>query len=279
MRATKTQYETSWIALLGIILSSSVIGWYIVFLGRGIAIDYESIDRMSEKISKSEFTKVELRGNDKPLIIPGSGLFADNEPWMYVAASRPVPAKYQPRDLVEVNLPHGDSNIPIRLQSRTAEQLQTLFGVASERGISLMVSSAYRSIEDQEKLYNDFVTKQGKARADQYVAKPGTSEHHTGFAADVTDASPACAKDSDRCSLSPATAAWLAETAPKYGFIIRYPAGKQPVTGTAYEPWHLRYVGVAFAEQATKANLTFDEFIEQAAPGKKSSYSQTQINR
>lgn len=268
MEKARNRPETSWTGLLIIIIITGVIGWYAVFVGREITLRYDQSDKIANDTATIQSKKVELPKADKSLIIPDYKLFTDGQAWMYVASSRPLSGSYSPSDLIEVDIPHGDSDEVIRLEERTAEQLKKLFARASADGVDLMVSSAYRSVSDQTKLYQAFVQKQGQQLANQYVAKPGTSEHHSGLAVDVTDASSVCATDSDRCNLSPSTAGLLAEIAPDYGFVIRYPSGKQPVTGTAYEPWHLRYVGVALARQLTMSNLTLDEFIEQVAPGR-----------
>jgi D-alanyl-D-alanine carboxypeptidase len=76
-----------------------------------------------------------------------------------------------------------------------------------------------------------------------------------------------CTEDSDTCSLGTSSAAWLAENAWKYGFILRYPDGKRDITGVGYEPWHYRFVGRPLAKAMQGSNLTFDEVIEQLAPG------------
>lgn len=268
MEKVRNHPETSWTWLMIITLLSGVIAWYVVYTGREITLRYDSADQMANATAIVQSKKVELPQSDKPLVIPSYKIFADGEAWMYVSTSRPVAGSYTPTDLVEVDLPHGDSSEAIKLQATTANQLKKLFARSSAEGAELMVSSAYRSVSDQTKLYQSFVQKQGQSAANHYVAKPGMSEHHTGMAVDVTDASSACASDSDRCNLSPATASWLADIAPDFGFVIRYPSGKQPITGTAYEPWHLRYVGVTLAKQLSNSNLTLDEFIEQVAPGR-----------
>lgn len=247
-----------------------VIGWFIIFFGRGIILDYEKIDAMNDKTAHLNMTKVSLPRTDTPLVIPSLALFKDNAAWMYVSSRNDVPASFEPQNLVDVDLPHGDADQPIKLNEMTAKQLKALFAKADADGIGLMVSSAYRSVNDQQNLYDSFIAKQGQAAADQYVAKPGSSEHHTGYAADITDASAACAARSDACNLSPSTAQWIADNSPVFGFIVRYPSGKQPVTGVAYEPWHLRYIGVAAAQRLSESGLTFDEFIQQVAPGRMS---------
>jgi D-alanyl-D-alanine carboxypeptidase len=251
-----------------ITLALATFGWYVIYAARGVELEYNAIDTMATKTTTYETTRIALPQNDSPLYIPDLALFSLNNPWMYVSRTAPLPKTYQPTDLVDVTLPHAASDQPMKLQSRTNAKLTELFTAAEQDGRSLMVASAYRSIEDQQKLYDDFVEKRGETAARQYVALPGTSEHHSGLAVDIDDASNACRQDSDKCELSYQSIAWIAEHAPEYGFIVRFPETKQPVTGTAYEPWHLRYVGVVLARQLTDSGLAFDEFIDQVAPGR-----------
>ncbi|MFR3560233.1 MAG: D-alanyl-D-alanine carboxypeptidase family protein, partial [Paraclostridium sordellii] len=96
----------------------------------------------------------------------------------------------------------------------------------------------------------------GKKEADKYVAKPGKSEHQTGLAIDVTNEDRWFVKSTDE-------AQWLATNAHKYGFILRYPEGKQQITGVAYEPWHIRYVGEKVAKKIYDEQITLEEFLEK----------------
>ncbi|MGB3024082.1 MAG: M15 family metallopeptidase [Candidatus Saccharimonadales bacterium] len=262
------KFNNSSIIILWIIVASVGLSWYAVYSAREILLSYESLDSQLRNIYDRQTTKFLFSNLDRPLYIPDLSLLTLNQPWMYVSRTAPLPSHYLPADLVDVTLPHAASDSPVRLQSRAHQKLTELFAKAKEDGQIFMIASAYRSVTEQQKLYDDFVAKRGEAAAKQYVAQPGTSEHHTGLAVDVDDASPACERDADTCELSYQSIAWLAEHAPDYGFIIRFPSTKQPVTGTAYEPWHLRYVGIVLAKQLTTSGLAFDEFIEQVAPGR-----------
>lgn len=106
---------------------------------------------------------------------------------------------------------------------------------AAKEGINLYVVSGFRSYDIQNQLYNRYVARDGKAEADTYSARPGNSEHQTGLAADINSVS-------DTFENTP-EGKWLANNCYKYGFIIRYPKGKESVTGYIYESWHIRYVG------------------------------------
>ncbi|OYW42367.1 hypothetical protein B7Z28_01580 [Candidatus Saccharibacteria bacterium 32-45-3] len=126
-----------------------------------------------------------------------------------------------------------------------------------------MIASAYRSSADQKELYDLYMTTRGQAFTQQHVAEPGSSEHQTGMSIDVSTLTNTCLSDSDTCTLQPQDILWVEENAPRYGFIQRYPSGKQSITGINGEQWHYRYVGVALAQFLTKHKLTLDEFVEQ----------------
>ena len=106
---------------------------------------------------------------------------------------------------------------------------------ALKSGIKLNVVSGYRSYTRQSTLYNNYVKKDGKAAADTYSARPGYSEHQSGLAADINSV--------EESFINTKEGKWLNENCYKYGFIIRYPKGKDEITGYIYEPWHIRYVG------------------------------------
>lgn len=145
------------------------------------------------------------------------------------------PERYVPADLVSWR---GTSH---QLRPEAATMLQELFdGAASAGHPSLWVNSSYRSYDEQQVTYDYWVRQLGKERADLISAKPGHSEHQLGLAVDV--AGTPCGDLYD-CFGDTPEGKWVAANAHRYGFIIRYPEGGTGVTGYAYEPWHLRYVG------------------------------------
>lgn len=220
-----------------------------------------SRDIYSGRVGTTEFTGIEGLLN-----IPTWEVFQSGNIWTLVSADNPLPDTYTPADLIRLELTHGDNNETMQVQSRLIAPLTKLYSDAEAAGYPLMISSAYRSIADQEALYEEFVSTQGQAAAKRYVADPGSSEHHTGLAVDFSNASNACITDSDKCSLGLDTSSWLARNAHKYGFINRYPEGKQPITGIAYEPWHYRYVGIPLATRIYESDLTLDEALTQMRP-------------
>ena len=127
--------------------------------------------------------------------------------------------------------------------------------VMNELNVKLMINSSYRSYEEQEEIYNEF-KKVSLKYADSYAARPGYSEHQTGLAIDITSLEHPSSKsfsESDEYK-------WLIDNCYKYGFILRYPEGKDNITGYKTESWHFRYVGLEAAKKTHDENITFDEY-------------------
>jgi D-alanyl-D-alanine carboxypeptidase len=119
-----------------------------------------------------------------------------------------------------------------------------MFAAAKQAGFNMWNQSGFRSYATQKSLYTGYVNRSGKAQADTYSARPGNSEHQTGLAFDVCATGKACINSGFD---NTPEAKWLSDNAYKYGFILRYPKGKQGETGYMYESWHFRYVGVELA--------------------------------
>lgn len=130
--------------------------------------------------------------------------------------------------------------------------LQNLQTGALEAGFDIPMVSGYRSYTYQEGLYNAYVARDGQAAADRYSARPGHSEHQTGLAFDVGAI--------DNYYGETPAGKWLAAHAHEYGFIIRYPQGKEHITGYMYEPWHIRYLGDV-AKKVYESGLTLEEYL------------------
>ena len=112
--------------------------------------------------------------------------------------------------------------------------------------------SGFRSYATQAQLYQSYVNQEGQAAADRYSARPGYSEHQTGLAFDVIGTDGQLVEDSS-------AAQWLLEHAPDYGFVVRYPRGKESITGYMHEEWHLRYIGKE-AKDVAASGLTLEEY-------------------
>ena len=131
---------------------------------------------------------------------------------------------------------------------------------AKALGFDLVAFSGFRSYEYQTTLYNNYVNRDGKEAADRYSARPGHSEHQTGLAFDIGEKSREDLWLTAEFGETPA-GKWLADNAYKYGFILRYPEGKEDVTGFMYEAWHFRYLGVEKATEVKQTGLTLEEYL------------------
>ena len=146
------------------------------------------------------------------------------------------------------------------LEQETLAHYEALKSKMQEEGIQIELESAYRSVEKQQAVWDEYEQAYGEDYCRQYVAVPGYSEHHTGLALDiclVKDGAVVSSEDPSINDLFAAVHAHLAE----YGFILRYPAAKETITGYSYEPWHIRYVGTEHAQAITTQYLTLEEYL------------------
>lgn len=143
------------------------------------------------------------------------------------------------------------------------DQLVNLINAAGEEKLTLWLASGYRSVEEQQTLYDNAVEdnlalgmsrKEAKAEASRTIADPGHSEHHTGLAVDFNTVSEEFRETPEYT--------WLQEHAHEYGFIQRYSADKEEITGIAEEVWHYRYVGVEHATRMKELNMCLEEYCE-----------------
>ena len=151
-----------------------------------------------------------------------------------------------------------------QVDSRIVEDLEQMFYDMRAVGINPTINEAYRTQEDQEQILQNYIDEyiaqgyteeKARAEADKWVAKPGTSEHQVGLALDING-------DSQYTS-NEMVYNWLAQNAYRYGFVLRYPQGKESITGIDYEPWHYRYVGVAAAEEMYNSGMCLEEYLSE----------------
>ncbi|MDO4376222.1 MAG: M15 family metallopeptidase [bacterium] len=128
---------------------------------------------------------------------------------------------------------------------------------AKKEGYTILIVSSYRSYKDQEDVWKDYKASFGTRKADAYAARAGSSEHETGLAIDVADYYDENDKFEDTDSFK-----WMQANAHKYGYILRYPKGKENITGYSYEAWHYRYVGIETATKVYNEGITYDEYYE-----------------
>lgn len=127
------------------------------------------------------------------------------------------------------------------------EQYKKMWKAANKEGLTFLVNSSYRTLEEQQEEYDLF--------GDEYASRPGFSEHQTGLALDIVTHGTIGNSFEDTDEFE-----WLQNHAHEYGFILRYPKGKENITGYEYESWHYRYLGTELATKVYKSSLTYDEY-------------------
>ncbi len=187
---------------------------------------------------------------------------------VFVNKEYALPKSYRPENLVTpdvlFNLITYDERTLMRPEA--ADALEKLFEAAKDDGIILYGISGFRSYERQYKIFTNNIVKKGKKYTLRYSAVPGTSEHQTGLAIDVSAKSLNFKLSSNFASSQEGL--WLAKNAHNYGYIIRYPEGSEAITGYAFEPWHIRYVGKDLAAYLHDNDMTLDEYYNYApSPG------------
>ena len=173
-----------------------------------------------------------------------------------VNRDNPIPSDYQ--ESLETTQIQVEENFFVVLEKETATKYVQLRQRLLSLGIHVEVVSGYRSHKTQERIWRDSVAAHGEQHTRRYVAKPGYSEHQTGLALDLTlyDARGNMVAEDDI-----EAHARFFPYLHTFGFILRYPAGKEDVTGYPFEPWHIRYVGEKAAAAIYKNGWTLEEYV------------------
>lgn len=174
-----------------------------------------------------------------------------------------LPADYTPVDLVVPDIPFPFTEDLPKKQMRkvAAKALEEMFEASEEAGLDLVAQSGYRSFERQEAIFASNSQEHGKEAANNFSARAGESEHQTGLTMDVT--TPSIENQLIIEFGETEEGKWLQQHAADYGYIIRYPKGKEDITNYQYEPWHIRYVGKKAAKEIMINELTLEEYIEK----------------
>lgn len=180
---------------------------------------------------------------DRPQIDPESWEFILANPWHDIGGYTP-----------ELETLEGQ-----RFDARIIGAMQAFSQAARDEGLSVFLSSGYRSYDEQSYLFRRKAAEYGEETAATIVARPGTSEHQTGLCCDITDR---YYERKDRSLEETELYQWMYEHCHEYGFILRFPEGKEDVTGIIYEPWHFRYVGEEAAAYIMEHDLTLEEFLD-----------------
>ncbi|MCD7730102.1 MAG: M15 family metallopeptidase [Oscillospiraceae bacterium] len=192
----------------------------------------------------------------------------DNEWAMFlVNKNNPLPDNYD--DIIETSVIYSTAERDFEFDSRAAEYMTDMIAAAKADGINLTVISSYRTIEYQQYNFDRSVQQRvndGMTYDEAYedtakeVAFPGESEHNAGLSADIFS-DEYYSLDDDGFKNTKAYE-WLMENAADYGFILRYPEGKEGITGFIYEPWHYRFIGVYYAHKVQESGLCLEEYFE-----------------
>lgn len=201
----------------------------------------------TEKLEESTEEKTEAEKSSNPIgyiegqELPNKPKFVDGV--LLANKQYPLPADYAPDESKEARA-----------------EFEKLVVAAKAIGINLQAFSTYRPYDYQVTLYERYVERDGQKAADRYSARPGYSEHQTGLAFDIGEVNREKHWASNSFGDTEA-AKWLAANAYKYGFILRYPEGKEEITGYMHESWHYRYVGKDMSEKIFKQNITLEEYL------------------
>lgn len=224
----------------------------------------ESADDATEETVTAETKPAELSATEKLIQqLPENASVAD---WNLILVN---PEQALPEDF-DVELAEVDNEQ--RIDSRIVENWENLRTAANQAGHRLFLASAYRDIARQEANFNRRVNgyieeglteEEAREKAKEYLTEPGHSEHHTGLALDIVDEEWIVAGN----GLEPeyegeASQQWLVENMTDYGFVLRYPEGKETITQIEYEPWHFRYVGPEHAAFMVEHDLTLEEYVD-----------------
>ena len=200
--------------------------------------------------------KIEKKDNNDSLYVdiikdsPNIGKYQLNK-YYYASDS------YAAEDLIDVDAEYSLYNTSFKLSKECYEAFLKMYNDAKEAGYGFKINSPYRSYQKQESLYSRYKQQDGEKLADTYSARPGYSEHQTGYAFDIRDY-PYTNEDYSKTK----SFTWVSENSYKYGFIIRFPKNKEDITGYQYESWHYRYCGIECSTYIHKTGITFEEYYE-----------------
>ncbi len=210
--------------------------------------EYEEYQKQNNYSFKKTVINVNI-GINKPFYTNSSPAKYLNTNYILVNKYNYLSKDYIPNNLVNVN------SSGIRLVKEAYDSFKDMANNAKKENLNLRIISAYRSFEYQNNLYNKYLQKDPQDKVDTYSARPGYSEHQTGLSIDIDNKN----IDYNKFHLTKEYT-WMQNNAYKYGFILRYPLGKEVITGYQYESWHYRYVGKKIAKEIHDLNTTFEEY-------------------
>jgi len=250
--AIKKKETKKWIGIPVIIFFVWILGNILIHNVKGVSSLWESF------VQSEDLHNAPISGRQEN-IIQGEAFHntSQSSDWNLIVVNQwnEIPDNYS---VTLTELSNGQ-----KVDSRIYPDLQEMFDDMRAEGIYPIVREGYRTAEEQQTILDERIQRyidEGYSRsmaemaAKEWVAVPGTSEHQLGMAVDIN-------ADKTR-STNEEVYQWLAENAYKYGFILRYPQGKEDITGTAYEAWHYRYVGKEAAEEIYNGQICLEEYME-----------------
>lgn len=271
----KKKKQKKWPYIVAGSLASLLIGIIVIWIGMN---DW-SIDKSIAALGSKTETKIPDTNEETPKNSSEKETPTEEEP-----TKEETPVKEQPEiDMSGANGYVGNEVLPeeptyvqgVLIASKkyplpntyapgeSKEAREAFENMAAEARLSsyeLVAFSTYRSFDYQTQLYERYVNNDGQEAADRYSARPGYSEHQTGLSFDIGEKH--FEQHFARESFGETEAGkWIAANAHKYGFIMRFPNGKEKITGYIYEPWHFRYVGVELAVEIYEAGTTLEEYL------------------
>ncbi|MEC3656141.1 M15 family metallopeptidase [Bacillus siamensis] len=265
--------STKWFSLAAALSVTAIVGTGCSISGgdshkdtKTTAQTKQSDDTSSKKTTKKEDSDFVLESKYFNDIKEVNGLETIQNPTNTLALvnkTYTLPGDYKPKDLV---IPKVEFSFTEKIEKRyirkpAADALAELFNAGKKEGYDLVAVSGYRSYDRQKVIFDNEVSLKGEKKAKEAVAYPGQSEHQTGLAMDISSKSNGY--ELNEAFGNTADGKWVKDHAYEYGFIIRYPKGKENVTKYEYEPWHLRYVGKKAAKAIHDHQLTLEEYFNE----------------
>ncbi len=220
---------------------------------------YKNLDRYLEYLKNNEDKDLDEviaivnTNNDREFYTGIENVDTSKGNLMLVNKFYQLPESYVPENITPISTWYAYSNHSIIDEVNT--KYVDMWNGAKKEGLTLIVTSSYRDYNFQATLYNGYKNSNGQAWADNYSARPGHSEHQLGLALDIVTHNNTMENFEQTDEFK-----WLEKNSYKYGFILRYPKGKEHITGFNYEPWHYRYVGIDIAKEIYELGITYDEY-------------------
>lgn len=230
------------------------------YLEEFYSVDYAKLKNYDRYVQYSDET-----GEDEETTVLAVNLDMDKENYqdpvlvdeystdMLINKHRRLREDFEPNDLVSIDEKYA-ANDSQKASRIAVNAFISMYKRAKKEGYDLVINSSYRSYEEQVEICNQYRKLYGNSYVENYVAKPGFSEHQTGLSFDIGSRNSSIFANSKEYT-------WMFENAYKFGFIQRFPKKYESVTGFRAEPWHYRYVGKKIANYIHEENIPFEEYF------------------